>query len=101
MEKKRNGTTKILKIIGIVVTILLAVAAAAFGLMLDYGEQGHQVLDNEAEIAQMQPEVQKNTTHRVEDEIDTPYIKRDIAGIKQDVVEIKKMQHEILREVKK
>lgn len=49
---------------------------------------------NTQRINRMEPEVQKNSEHRLQDEVDTRYVKEKIASIEA-------MQKQILQEVKK
>jgi hypothetical protein len=77
MAKSLNGNTKWL--IG-----LLILAAGVVG---SYAVLGHIV-------SQMEPDVRKNTEHRIQDEVDTKYIKEKIS-------DIERVQQEILAEVRK
>lgn len=85
---RRNGT--IWKVIGTVITLALIAA----GIVAAYTEMGHQVKDNCEDIEAMQPEVQKNSEHRITDEVDTKYIKEKIEDIQAT-------QEKILEEVRK
>lgn len=91
MAKNGNGTLRaILIVIGILVTLALAGTSA----LMKYGNQGHQVEDNSKDIKEMKPVLQKNSEHRLQDEVDTKYIKEKITNIER-------VQQVILDEVRK
>jgi len=91
MAKNGNGT---LRIILIVIGILVTLALAGTSAVLKYGNQAHQVEDNCKTIGEMEPEIKKNSEHRIQDKVDTKYFKEKIENI--EVV-----QKQILDEVRK
>lgn len=74
-KSKGNGT--IWKVISIGITIVIIAAGIIYG----YADIGHQVGDNCEDIKEMKPDVGKNTEHRIQDEVDTRYIKEKISNI--------------------
>ena len=88
MPKKSNGI--IWKIVGILITL----GVLAVGVIYGYANLGHEVAENCKDIAVIAPEVQKNTEHRLKDEVDTRYIKEKISNIET-------VQRQILEEVRK
>lgn len=86
----KNGNGSIWKIVSILITL----GALAVGAIYGYASLGHEVVDNCKEIKEMKPEVQKNTEHRIQDEVATEYIKEKIANIET-------VQRQILEEVRK
>lgn len=92
---KKNGN--IWKIVGILIGVGLAVA----GWVWNAAVLSSDVKVNCRDIATMSPEVQKNSEHRIEDEIDTPWIKKDIQEINLRISRMEVMQERILEEVRK
>lgn len=88
MTKKRNGT--IWRIISIGMTVVII----AVGIIYGYADIGHQVDTNCDDIKEMKPDVGKNTEHRLQDEVDTRYIKEKISNIET-------VQQQILTAVQK
>lgn len=72
---KKNGTIRRIISLGITLTIIAA------GIIYGYADIGHQVGDNCDDIKEMKPDVEKNTEHRLQDEVDTRYIKEKISNI--------------------
>jgi hypothetical protein len=72
------------------IRLILYAAGLVAALAVAWGSLGHSVRDN---TGFRLGDGAKNTQHRIEDEVDTQYIKRDIS-------EIKATQHVILEEVR-
>ena len=112
------------------IAVGLAVASACVAIVTGYNEHDHQIADNSVEIeeheqanvadhAEMEGEngdqwlaIDINTGYVTADEVDTEYIKRDIATIQRDVAGLKQgmddfateqreMNREILSELRK
>lgn len=66
---------------------LIGLLILAAGVVGSYAVLGHIV-------TKMEPEVRKNTEHRIQDEVDTKYIKEKISNIET-------VQRQILTEVRK
>jgi hypothetical protein len=86
--KRLNGS--LWKIISVVITLAVVGGSIIFG----YATLGHNVGDNCDDIAEMKPIVQLNSEHRIQDEVDTRYIKEKISNIET-------VQRQILDEVRK
>lgn len=93
-----NGT---LRIILIVIAILVTLALAGTSAVLNYGDQSHQTEDNSKDIEEMKPGIEKNTTHRLQDEIDTIGVKKDIKRLSTQVGELETAQEAGFREILK
>lgn len=83
---KKNGT------IWRIISIGITVGIVAAGIIYGYADVDHQVDDNCDDIKEMKPNVEENTKHRLQDEVDTRYIKEKISNIE-------KVQQEILAAV--
>ncbi len=77
---QRNGTWKVIATVGGFILVALG-AAVAYGVLCKT-------------VSDIEPEVKLNSTHRIQAEIDTKYIKQEISDIKV-------IQREILEEVRK
>jgi len=88
MAKEANAT--IIKLLGVIATISIVLGSFVYGYAILNG----YVAVNCKDIAIMKPEIKQNTEHRLQDEVDTQYIKQEIS-------EIKIIQKQILEEVRK
>ena len=66
---------------------LISLVVLAAGIIASYAVLGH-------DVAEMKPDVKDNTEHRIQDEVDTRYIKEKISNIET-------VQRQILTEVRK
>ena len=78
------------KIISVVTTLVVLVVGAIFG----YANLGSAVGVNSTEIAEIKPDVKRNSEYRIQDKIATEYIKEKISNIET-------VQRQILEEVRK
>lgn len=85
-----NKNGMIWKIVGTIITLTVIAA----GVVAGYTTLGHQVDDNADDIETMEPEVQKNSEYRIQNEVDLKYIKEKISNIET-------VQQQILEEVQK
>lgn len=95
-KSNSNGT---LRIILIVIAILVTIALAGTSAVLNYGDQSHQTADNSKDIKEMKPGIEKNTTHRLQDEIDTIGVKKDIARLSVKVGNLETAQQAGFKEI--
>lgn len=103
MAQQKNGT--LWRVLGIIVSLVVIGAA----IVTSYASLGKDVESNAKEITGVKdglkdylwPEVKLNTNHRMRDDVDTPYIKQDVAEIKTRIKAMETVQQEILREVQK
>lgn len=77
---KRNGTWKVIATIGGFIIVIVG-AAVTYGVLFKT-------------VNDMEPDVKLNTEHRIQDEVDTRYIKEKISDIEV-------IQQQILVEVRK
>lgn len=77
---KRNGTWKVIATIGGFIIVIVG-AAVTYGVLFKT-------------VNDMEPDVKLNTEHRIQDEVDTRYIKEKISDIEV-------IQRQILVEVRK
>lgn len=80
---------------------ILTVATIFATIVAGYTTLGHQTTDNKEDISALTPEVHLNSEHRIEDEIDTPWLKRDVAEIKLRISRMETVQEQILEEVRR
>ena len=102
-----NGSKRLtvtVSIIGLLITALVIVVTSS----IYHGKESATVLTNSKEISINTKHIEYNTAglrevekHVTMDEIDTPYIKQDVADIKKKINAIEIVQQQILIEVKK
>jgi len=97
MTKKTNGTLRVI----VLIASILAFAVSIGALVWDASGKSKDIQHTERRVTVLEPIVELNSKHRLEDEIDTPYIKEDIAEIKKQLIEFNTVQQQILVEVRK
>lgn len=86
---KSNGTAA-WKWVGIIVTILLAVATIVGGFLVSYGGHDEKVATMERDQAEMKPEVKANTEHRIKFEEKVTTMEKNVGTILTIVQELEK-----------
>ena len=97
MAKTTNGSIKMIVMIASIAAFAISIGV----LVWDASGKSKDIEHTEKRVNYLEPIVEQNSKHRLEDEIDTPYIKEDIRDIKTQMEVFNTLQQEILIEVRK